>query len=173
MMTEIVVRAATKEDAELLASFQCSQGPPWEEEAQRFIQGLPAWLFELSAADLDPRALLLLNPDDASNLVAVAAHERISEILVDGIPLEGTKAVVVAAALSVRGTRIGTDRPGDLAFDALRRDALSRPVPRGRALVAKVARGNQASLAMCDRQGLNVKLDVYSDPQLVWRIGEL
>jgi hypothetical protein len=168
----LVVRPARAEDEELLSTFKCSSGPPCEAEVETFVRNdLLEWALAPGAALDDPRALLLLDRANPGNLVAVAAHERLTELLLRGKPLEGTKAHVVAVALDSRRTQIVGRRPGDLAFAALRQDARSRQPTRGPALAAVVAEKNLPSLAMCDRQGLVAT--IQRSPGYVWRVGRL
>jgi hypothetical protein len=63
------------------------------------------------------------------------------------------------------------ERPGDLAFNALRHDVRQRQPPRGPHLVATVDRLNRASLALCDRQELD--LTIAKSAFAVYRIGWL
>jgi hypothetical protein len=171
-ITGLLVRPADEADAELLSTFACSSGPTYESEVEEFVRkGLLEWALAPGAAVDDPRALLLLDELDTNTLVAVAAHEQLTELVVRGQRLEGTKAQVVAVALTSRGTQIAGRRPGDLAFEALRHDARTRHPPRGRALAAVVAETNAPSLAMCDRQGLAVT--VRRSPGYVWRVGRI
>lgn len=168
----LLVRPADERDASLLDSFRCSSGPPSEAEVEAFVRkDLLAWALAPGARVDDPRALLILDEADPGHLVAVAAHERLTELLIRGEPLEGTKAQVVAVALTSRRTRVAGRRPGDLAFDALRHDARTRQPPRGPALAAVVAETNEPSLALCDRQGMTAA--VPRSPGYVWRVGRL
>jgi hypothetical protein len=156
----------------LLNTFACSTGPPYEAEVEAFVQkDLLAWMLAPGAAVDDPRALLLFDEADPAHLVAVAAHERLTELQRRGTPLPGIKAQVVAVALTDRGTRIAGRRPGDLAFAALRSDARRRLPGSGLVLAAVVADGNRASAALCDRQGLTVTIPRC--PGYVWRVGRL
>ena len=168
----LVVRPAGEGDEGLLSSFTCSTGPPHEAEVEAFVRkDLLAWVLAPGAEVDDPRALLLLDETTSESLVAVAAHERLTELLVRGKPLDGTKAHVVAVALASRRTRIAGRRPGDLAFEALRHDARTRQRRRGPALAAVVAEANKPSLALCDRHGLTAT--VPRSPGYLWRVGRL
>lgn len=119
----------------------------------------------------DPRVLLLLDEANPDHLVAVAAHERLTELLHRGKPMAGTKIQVIAVALTERGSRIAGRRPGDIAFEALLQDMRSRNPQRGPAIATVVSEMNTPSLALCDRQGLVVS--VTRSPGYVWRIGLL
>jgi hypothetical protein len=78
----LVVRAATERDGDLLNSFTRSTGSPHEAEVETFVRkGLLEWALAPGASVDDPRALLLLDQADTDTLVAVAAHERLTELL--------------------------------------------------------------------------------------------
>lgn len=168
----VLVRPAGESDERLLDAFACSAGPPCEAEVEAFVRkDLLAWVLAPGAAADDPRALLPLDEADPAHLVAVAAHERLTELQSRGVPLSGIKAQVVAVALTDRGTRIAGRRPGDLAFAALRADARRRLPGTGRVLAAVVAEANTASAALCDRQRLT--MIIPRSPGYVWRVGRL
>jgi hypothetical protein len=168
----LVVRTATPHDEALLGQFSCSGGPSYETEVEQFVRkDLLSWGLDAAAAEDDPRVLLLLDPAASDQLVAVAAHERLTELKVGDRLAEGTKAQVIAVSLEARGTTIAGRRPGDLAFSALVNDARVRDNPRGPLIAAVVSTANRPSLAMCDRNGLNLVVD--RSPGYVWRIGRL
>jgi hypothetical protein len=166
------VRSVSQEDTDLLSKFRCSTGAAYEDDVDEFIRNrLLYWTFAPGAALDDPRSLLLTDEADPSRLVAVVAHERLTDLLLRGEPLDGTKAQVVAVSLDCRGIRIAGRRVGDLAFEALRNDARTRTPQRGRVLAAAVDKANEASLRLCDRQGLS--LTVHRTGDTIWRVGEL
>lgn len=170
--TALVVRIADEHDQDLLRGFTCSTGSVHETEVESFIQkGLLAWAAAPGAEVDDPRVLLLLNEANPDHLVAVAAHERLTELRLRGEPLAGTKIQVIAISLAERGGRIAGRRLGDIAFEALLRDIRSCNPQRGPAIAAVVSELNAPSLALCDRQGLTVS--VARSPGYVWRIGRL
>lgn len=166
------MRTAEKQDQDLLQGFTCSTGSAHETEVEAFIRNdLLAWATAPGAAVDDPRVLLLLDEANPDHLVAVAAHERLTELLHRGKPMAGTKIQVIAVALTERGSRIAGRRPGDIAFEALLQDLRNRNPQRGPVIAAVVSEMNTPSLALCDRQGLVVS--VTRSPGYVWRIGLL
>lgn len=172
MTTELAVRPLTPEDSPLLTQFTCSTGPAHEDEVQQFVRaGLIGWTFAPGAADDDPRGRVLHPPDDPDDVWAVAAHERLSGLSQDGVPMDGTKLEVIAVAAAVRGTRVSGRRIGDLAFEAVLADAAGRPGARGPWLAALVSDENAPSQALCDRQGLRTALRAPNRPGYHWRVG--
>lgn len=172
MTTDLVVRLAVPEDGALLAAFRCSDGPYPEQETEDHVRGrLAQWAFAPGAQVDEPRVLLLHERDRPGRLVAVAAHERLTELRLPTGPLDGTKAHLVAVSLPFRRTRIAGRRPGDLAMAALVHDALTAVSPRAPYTAAVVAADNKPSLALCNRHGMT--LEVPRSPGYVWRVGRL
>lgn len=172
MTAELAVRSLTAQDRPLLERFECAAGPAYEVEVQQFIRaGLIDWKFAPGAADDDPRAKILHPPDDPDDVWAVAAHERLNDLALEGTALDGTKLEVIAVAAAVRGTRVAGRRVGDLAFEAILDDIARRPRRRGPWLAALVADANTASDALCGRQALAVTIPAPNRPGYHWRVG--
>jgi hypothetical protein len=174
----LTVRTAQIEDLRALASFTCSTGPVWEQEAEDQIQGpLPHRYLADRDSDLDPRLLLCLGPDQ--EILAVAAH-RVETVPVsrdsDTVNLRPTYIEVIAVSLEARGTKVTADdgaaiSMGEFMFDAVVTDVLTRP-DRDPYLFARVDPRHEISLRFCDRVGL-VHEQPNPHPAYIQRWGEL
>lgn len=163
-----VVRAATGEDGELLAGFDClgPGAPAWEREVQEFVRGqLLMWAVDPYAQDGDPRLLLVL-ATTTGELVGVGAHERVTlQDSGSGERLAATKIEVVAVAKKWQGRRFNAEggegegpRVSDVLMSAIMVDVTSRVPPRDARVLAVVHQDNLRSLSPCHRYGLTEEL---------------
>lgn len=147
----MVVRPATRGDADTLAAFRCSTGPWYELEVERFIHRRALDL----AVGLSGTFRLLL-VFDGGRLVCCMAHHR--ERLFGGERDSGdlilaTRLYLLAIAVEDQGRLLddGT-RLSDTVMATLISDAMA--TRDAAVLTAVVALDNLRSMALCERHGL-------------------
>lgn len=156
-----LVRSATPDDATMLAAFGCATSTArWDVEVEDEIASgrLLAWWSDPSAADWDPRLLLLIERE-SGDLVGVAAHERETLLDADGTELAGTHLHVVALSTSWHGRGFASgEKASDVLMSALMQDVKDRVPPRWARVYAIVHEDNPRGLGLCARFGLTVDM---------------
>ena len=166
---ELTVRAATQADRELLATFSCSAGEPWEDLVEQQVRGPLISRYLATPPYFDGRLLLGLDRDGA--LLVVGAHHIEPSLVPDVGYTE-----VVAVALEARGTLVELEQGGSVSlgqFMLLVIFRQMRRLGRHRRTFVRVDRRNARSLALLDRAGLTDEQDDPDDERLVRRWGEL
>jgi hypothetical protein len=165
---DLTVRAATDDDRELLRTFRCSDGQPWEDHVEDQVRGPLAGRYLASPPMFDGRLLLGLNGKGA--LLAVGAH-RIEPAFAQDVGY----TEVIAVACQARGTLVRMASGDEISLGhfmlmtILRQMASLGRHPR---TFVRVDRRNIRSLAMLDRVGLSEERADF-DEALVQRWGLL
>lgn len=147
----IEVRPATAGDGGILAEFQCSTGPWYEQEVESFVRERA--LEQALALSEGYRLLLVL---EGKRLIGCIAHHRELLVRADGAQADtvaATRLHLLAIAVGDQGRRLddGT-RLSDKVMATLIADALET---RGyEVLTGIVALDNLRSMALCERHGL-------------------
>jgi hypothetical protein len=146
----MVVRPATAADAGLLAGFQCSTGPWYEQDVESFVRERA---LEQALALSDAYRLLLVL--EGKRPIGCMAHHHEMLLTGDGrsSPIFATRLHLLAIATDDQGRKLddGT-RLSDKLMTTLIADALET---RGNAvLTGIVALENLRSMALCERHGM-------------------
>jgi len=172
---ELDVRVVTSSDLDVLESFRCSTGLPWEDAVERQIRGPLPRRYLGSPPRFDGRMLAVT--DTSGDFLAVGAHMIEPTLIPDvGYTEVVAVAVAVAVALSARGTLVGPDGAAVVSLGAFMFLAIFRQMAdlgRHPRTFVRVDRRNTRSLALCDRVGLRDERPDRHDPGLVERWGEL
>jgi RimJ/RimL family protein N-acetyltransferase len=156
-----LIRSATQNDAALLATFRSATSTArWDVEVEDEVSSgrLLAWWSDPSAADWDPRLLLLFDRE-SSELVGVAAHERESLLATDGTEIAGTHLHVAALSHDWQGRAFATgERASHVLMSAVMQDVKDRVPPRWARVYATVHEDNVRSLNLCAYFGLTEEM---------------
>ena len=150
------VRVGRDGDRELLASFGCSNSTvPYQAEVEQFVQEqLLDWTLTPGATGDDPR-LLFLVVTATSELVGVAAHERVILQGSHGVPFNATRLEVIAVTTEWQGKTFESSvRVSDVLMSAVMYDVSRRVPSRDARVFATVHEENERSQKLLRRYGL-------------------
>jgi GNAT superfamily N-acetyltransferase len=131
---DVILRDVAPSDDAALASFDPGSGPSWLDEVAEIVGGLIAWGDDPAEHAFDRRVVVA---EDAGQIVAVAAHERVEHERA-GV-LAGHRYLMVVAVRQDR-QRSGLARllAEAVVADAVRRRARQLAHPPGERCVARV-----------------------------------
>jgi RimJ/RimL family protein N-acetyltransferase len=151
---DFLVREATEEDAEELASFACSRGHPCEDEVEAFV-----WAKALECAlDGQHHGYRLLLVREEKRLVASVGYHQVPLGIEDFTRAQvATLIHLLAIGLPDQGRRLDDGSP---LADAVLQTAIFDAIEKlGHDVVtAIVAQENLRALAVCERNGLRSQI---------------
>ncbi|WCB95673.1 hypothetical protein DSM104299_04422 [Baekduia alba] len=165
---DLQIRGLRPGDLEVLGSFTCSTGEPWEDVVEQQIRGPLPLRYLQTPPYFDGRMLLGIGP--AGDLLVVGAHHIEPSMVPDVGYTE-----VIAVARDARGVLVDLPEGEQLSlghFMLLVIFQQMRRLGRHPRTFVRVDRRNTRSLALLDRVALSEERDDAS-AELVQRWGEL
>jgi hypothetical protein len=165
---DLQIRGLRPGDLEVLGSFTCSTGEPWEDVVEQQIRAPLPLRYLQTPPYFDGRMLLGIDP--AGDLLVVGAHHIEPSMVPDVGYTE-----VIAVAREARGVLVEMPEGEQLSlghFMLLVIFQQMRRLGRHARTFVRVDRRNTRSLALLDRVGLSEERDDAS-AELVQRWGEL
>ncbi len=171
---EPLARRIRPGDWDRLAGFACSKGAWYEADVERFVRTRLRGHVESREPHLQTACVILADPADPDEIVAVGAHE-LDDQKADGEDIEGSYLIVGAVRLDLQGALINVEPFSDgqpVTLGRLLMETMIDDLPDRAGFVrAVVAHENDRALKLCKRIGL-IHERADADPRFVQRLGK-